>query len=317
MKPLKPFDEIFVPPPQPDQIYATTILDRKFRFVGLKAVLGAADISKAGDRGAGLAAQDEVMREAARDILSHMTVRHLYDHPLTAASGKVDAVMRANYEIDETVLGEIADLSLGQLKDRLMGADGAEIRRLGTALTGVMAAALAKLCDVHELIFLAKKMKGQVVTKARTSIGLTGTLSSRLQPNHPTDNLMGVSLLVYTGLSLGAGDAIFGLNPAVDTVENIGALLQHLDALRRETGVPTQICVLSHIKTQLQCLKNGDPVEIMFQSLAGTERTLTEEFDVTIPLLDEAYQVMAERGPLKDVAENWMYFETGQGSEVS
>lgn len=317
MKALKPLEDIVVPAPQPDQIYATTLLDRKFRFVGLKAVLGAADISKAGDRGAGLAAADEVAREAARAVLSQLSVQHLYDHPLATQSGKVDAVMRVNYDIDRAVFAEIAKLSLGQLKDRMMGADGAEIRRLGTALTGVTAAALAKLCDVHELIFLAKKMKGQVVTKARTAIGLTGTLSSRLQPNHPTDNLMGVSLLVYTGLSLGAGDAIFGLNPAVDTVENIGALLNHLDALRRETGVPTQICVLSHIKTQLQCLKNGDPVEIMFQSLAGTERTLTEEFDVTVPLLDEAYRTMAERGPLKDVAENWMYFETGQGSEVS
>lgn len=317
MKPLKPFEDIFVPEPKPDQIYATTLLDRSFRFVGLKAVLGAADISKAGDRGAGLAAKDEVMREAARDILSHLTLQHFFDHPLTAVSGKVDAVMRVNYQIDAEVFREIAPLTLGELKDRLMGAEGTEVLRIGTALTGVMAAALTKLCDVHELIFLSKKLKGLVVAKARTTIGLTGTLSSRLQPNHPTDNPMGITLLVYTGLSLGAGDAIFGLNPAVDTVENIGGLLRHLDALRRETGAPTQICVLSHIKTQLQCLKNGDPVEVMFQSLAGTERTLTEEFDVTVPLLDEAYNAMAQNGPLKDIADNWMYFETGQGSEVS
>jgi ethanolamine ammonia-lyase large subunit len=317
MAALKPVSEIAVPTPQPDRVYSTTILDRTFRFAGLKTVLGAADISKAGDRGANLAAKNEIAREAARDILSHLDLQHLYDHPLVTAKGDVDKVMRVNYDIDPEVFAEIAPLTLGELKDRLLEADGPAIRRIGSALTGVMAAALAKLCDVHELILLARRMKCGDGTKARTRIGLPGTLSSRLQPNHPTDNLNGVSLLVYTGLSMGAGDALIGLNPAVDTVENISSILHHLDRLRRETGVPTQICVLSHIKTQLACLKGGAPVEIMFQSLAGTERTLTEEFDVTVDLLDDAYAAMTQAGPLRNDADNWMYFETGQGSEFS
>ena len=128
--------------------------------------------------------------------------------------------------------------------------------------------------DVHELIYAAKKLKRS--GKARTLLGAPGTLSSRLQPNHPTDDLEAMTLLIYWGLSLGSGDALIGLNPAIDTVENISATLQHLDKLRRETGAPTQICVLAHIKTQLACLESGAPVEIMFQSLAGTERTLIE-----------------------------------------
>jgi ethanolamine ammonia-lyase large subunit len=126
-----------------------------------------------------------------------------------------------------------------------------------------------------------------------------------------------VTLLVYWGLSLGAGDALWGLNPAVDTVETVGALLAHLDTLRQALGVPTQICVLSHIKTQLACLAAGAPVEILFQSLAGTEHTLTTEFDVTVELLDHGYRAMQEHGPLRELTDQYMYFETGQGSEFS
>src|SRR5204862_4574379 len=119
------------------------------------------------------------------------------------------------------------------------------------------------------------------------------------------------------GLSMGAGDALFGLNPAIDTVDNISALFHHLDKLRRSTGAPTQICVLAHVKTQLACLERGAPVEVMFQSLAGTERTNLLEFDISVDLLDHACRRMQEIGPLRDTAENCMYFETGQGSEFT
>ncbi len=223
--------------------------------------------------------------------------------------------MRVNYDIDRTAFAEVAALTVGELKNCLLRTPGVEVARLGRGLTGVMAAAVAKLCDVHELIFIARKISHP--TKARTRLGLPGTLSSRLQPNHPTDDLRGISLLCYWGLSLGAGDALIGLNPAVDTVESVSAVLRHLDALRRRTGAPTQICVLSHIKTQLACLEAGAPVEVLFQSLAGTERTNLLEFDITVDLLDRGYRTMAERGPLKDTAEQFMYFETGQGSEFS
>jgi len=317
MKTLSKIEQIQVPSPRLDAPYSINLLDRTFIFTNLKHVLGAADISKAGDRKAGLAATDEIMREAARAVLSGLTLQHFFDNPLTNTHGQIDSVMRVNYDINHVIFTTITHLTLGELKDELMKSSGERIREIGTALTGVMVAALTKLLDVHELVYLAKKLKNGASAKARTVVGLQGTLSSRLQPNHPTDNLSGMTMLLYTGLSMGSGDAILGLNPAIDSVANISATLQHLDKIRRETGAPTQICVLSHIKTQLECLKAGAPVEVMFQSLAGTEHTLTDEFDVTVELLDHAYDTMRTKGPLRDIAKNFMYFETGQGSEFT
>ncbi len=314
MKSLKPLEEITVPEPRPDETYSVCLFDQDVSFDGLKALLGAADVSKAGDRLTGLAADSEVEREAARSILSGLTLRHLYDRPLVDDRGQIDAVMRINYDIDLEAFDTIADMTLGELKDHLMRESGEEGARVGWALTGVMVAALTKLMDVHELIYVARKTRPHAT--ARTTVGLPGTLSSRLQPNHPTDDLDGVTLLVYAGLSLGAGDCLIGLNPAIDNVENITRVL-HLSKLRETMGVPTQICVLSHVKTQMACLERDAPVELMFQSLAGTERTLTEEFDVTIELMDRAYHAIAEKGPLRDIGDQWMYFETGQGSELT
>lgn len=312
---LKKLAEIQVPEPKPDELYSTKLFENTYSFNGLKGLLGAADFDKSGDRLSSLAAKDNVAREAARKILSDLTLRHLYDRPLTDDSGQVDKIMRVNYDIDLDVFNGLADRTLGDVKDSILKSKPGEAKRIGSALTGVMAAAIAKLMDVHELVFAAKKLKRSAT--ARTTVGDPGTLSSRLQPNHPTDDLSAVTLLIYTGLSLGSGDALLGLNPAIDTVDNISAILHHLAKLRVQTGAPTQICVLSHIKTQLACLDNGAPVEIMFQSIAGTDRTLVEEFDCTIELLDKAYRTMSERGPLAPAAKQFMYFETGQGSELT
>jgi ethanolamine ammonia-lyase large subunit len=178
-----------------------------------------------------------------------------------------------------------------------------------------MAAAVCKLMDVHDLVLAARKITR--VSKARTTLGLPGTLSSRCQPNHPVDDLRGLALLIYAGLSLGGGDALIGVNPAIDTVENISAMLTHLDKVRTSTGAPTQICVLAHVKTQLACLSRGTPVEVIFQSLAGTEKTNLTEFDISVDLLDHAWRTMSEKGALAATAQNFMYFETGQGSEYT
>ena len=312
---LRPLAEIHVPPPQPDMEYPFRGLGRSVSFRGLKALLGAADVHKTGDVRAGLAASNEFAREAARTVLASLSLQHLHDRPLTDLSGRVDDVMRVNYDIDRSLFATIADMTVGELRDHLLRAPGDEVASIGRALTGVMAAAVAKLCDVHELVYIARKLSRP--TRARTLLGAPGTLSSRVQPNHPTDDLRGVTLLTLWGLSIGAGDAILGLNPAVDTVENVGAALHHLDRLRRRLGVPTQICVLGHVKTQLAALEAGAPVEILFQSLAGTESTLTSEFDCTIGLLDGAYRTMAERGALAGHAAQFTYFETGQGSELT
>lgn len=315
MHAIKPLSDIFVPAPVPEETYrfAASGIERSFR--GLKAVLGAADISKAGDRHAGLAAPDEVTREAARSILASLTVEHVYTHPLTDAHGNVDSVMRVNYDVDIDAYKSMAHLTMGALKNELLARPGDEVARMGRGLTGPMAAAIAKLCDIHELIYIARKISRP--SKARTLLGAPGTLSSRIQPNHPTDDLRSIELQLLWSLSLGGGDALIGINPAIDTVENISNILRHVDAVRRRTGAPTQICVLAHVKTQLGCLDQGAPVEIMFQSLAGTDATLVSEFDVTVDLLDRAYRTMRERGPLANEAEQFMYFETGQGSEFT
>jgi ethanolamine ammonia-lyase large subunit len=315
MRELPDLLSIDVPVPTPDEEYTASALGQRVSFRGLKQLLGAADYSKAGDRHAGLAAPTESVREMARSILSGLSLQHIYDHPLTDDDGRVDSVMRVNYQVDREVLSSIAGMTVGELKDRLLRAAGAEVTRIGRGLTAVMAAAVAKLCDVHELIFIARKVS--CPTRARTLLGAPGTLSSRLQPNHPTDDLRGITLLVYLGLSLGSGDALIGVNPSVDTVDNVSTVLQHLDKLRRRTGVPSQICVLAHIKTQLACLEQGSPVEILFQSLAGTEKTNLMEFDLTVELLDHGYRTMAQRGALAGQAQQFMYFETGQGSEFT
>ncbi len=315
MKQLIPLKSIEVPCPGPEEVYSCTIMDKNFSFKGLKKLLGAADISKAGDRIMGLAPKNELTREAARSILSSLTLQHFYDNPLSDEKGSVDSIMRAGYEIDKEIFNEISTLSLGELKDLLLSSEGTKIMSVGTALTPVTVAALVKLMDVHELICIPRKIFKP--TRARTLIGLPKTLSSRLQPNHPKDNLDAISMMVYTELSMGMGDCMIGVNPSDGSVDNIGSILWHLDKLRKETGAPTQICVLGHIKPQLTALKQGAPVEILFQSFAGTERTLTEEFDVTVDFLDNAYHTMASKGPLKEIAEQFMYFETGQGSEMT
>ncbi|HUY36368.1 MAG TPA: ethanolamine ammonia-lyase subunit EutB [Pirellulales bacterium] len=315
MKHLTPLDVIAVPGPKADETYRTCLFGREYQFAGLRRLLAAADFSKAGDRGAGLAAESEIAREAAREILSSLTLRHLYDRPLADEQGRVDSVMRVNYDIDRERFDAIAAWTVGELKDRLLAATGDEAAATGKALTGPMAAAAAKLMDTHELVYSARKLSR--ATKARTILGLPGTLSSRLQPNHPSDDPRGVALLVYAGLAMGSGDALIGINPAIDTVDNVSALLSLLDKLRRQTGAPTQTCVLAHVKTQLACLERGAPLEIMFQSLAGTEATNLTEFDVSVDLLDRAYDTMGRRGALAGEARQWMYFETGQGSEYS
>lgn len=315
MKKIIPLKDIHVPVPGPDEVYSFKILNEIFYFEGLKKLLGAADISKAGDRTTDLAPKNAMDREAARAILASLTLQYLYDNPLTADDGSVDSVMRAGYEIDLELFQSIAHMTMGDLKDHLLASNGTRVAAIGLALTPVMASALTKLMDVHELVYLPGKIFRP--TKARTLIGTPKTLSFRLQPNHPKDNLDAISMMVYNDLAMGMGDCLIGVNPSDGSVDNIAAMLWHIDKLRRETGAPTQICVLGHIKSQLTALKQGAPVEILFQSFAGTDETLTGEFDVTVEFLDQAVETMKNEGPLKDIADQFMYFETGQGSEMT
>lgn len=314
---MKALQQIIVPEPLADAVYRYEFEERRFEFIGLKSLLGKADYSKAGDRNAGLCAADEVEREVARRLLSDLSLQHLYERPLLSDSACVDQVMQVNYDIDLEAFAKIKHLSLGELKDCLLRAPEAEIKSIGRALTGVMAAALAKICDIHELILIPSKIENS--ESARTHLGRRATLSSRLQPNHPTDDHQGISLLLYAGLALGSGDALLGINPANDNIDTIIGLYHLLDKIRRETQAPTQICVLSHIKTVLRCLDRGAPVEILFQSIAGTEATNLTEFDISVEVLDQAHDIIHQQSPLIREHPNarCMYFETGQGSELT
>ena len=310
-----PLDQIPVPAISKLQVYRTEVMGKEYVFRGLAALLGAADMSKAGDRGAGLARNGEIEREAARTLLSGLTLQHIYEHPLTTQEGDIDEIMMVNYDIDRHVYETIASLTLGELKDRFQESNGDQLLHYGRGMTGVMVAAVTKLMGVHDMIFNARKIR--CLSRARNHLGLEGTLSSRIQPNHPTDDLSAITAMVLQGLSMGNGDLMIGLNPSEDTVDNIAACLTHLNRLREQTGVPTQVCVLSHIRTQLACLEEGVPVDILFQSLAGTDKTLRRGFDVSVSFLDKAWHTMNEKGALAGKTQQFMYFETGQGSEIS
>ena len=310
--PPKALHEINIPEPRPDKHYHVNILGQDFAFSGLKLLLNAASFSKSGDQGLGNEVNHELRREAALQIISNLTLQHFYDRPLTDDRGDIDDVMRVNYDIDLAVFEEVAAITVGELKDWMQTAGGAELKRIGRGLTGVMVSAVTKLMGVHDMIYNARKI--HCTSQARTNLGLGGTLSTRIQPNHPTDDLDAITALVWLGLSMGNGDQLIGLNPSDDSVDNIATCLLHLDKIRRETGAPTQVCVLSHIRTQLACLNEGAPVEILFQSLAGTEAALREAFDVTVSYLDEAWHTMKQKGALRNRNAQFMYFETGQGA---
>jgi ethanolamine ammonia-lyase large subunit len=175
-----------------------------------------------------------------------------------------------------------------------------------------MAAAVAKLCSNLDLVYAARRMP--VAARARTTVGLPGRLSTRLQPNHPSDDPRGITAAIYEGLAYGAGDALIGINPCVDEVENVRALLELTHQLIEEWRIPTQNCVLAHVTTQMRALERGAPMDIMFQSLAGTE-TGNRSFGINVTMLDEARALIRERGTLR--GSQLMYFETGQGSELS
>jgi ethanolamine ammonia-lyase large subunit len=230
--------------------------------------------------------------------------------------------------VDEAVYREVAGWSVGQLRDWLL-ADGTTteaMRRVSRGLTAEMAAAVAKLCSNLDLVYGARRLP--VTTRARTTIGLPGRLSTRLQPNHPSDDPRGITAAIYEGLSYGAGDALIGINPCIDDVENVTKLLRLTSELIERWRIPTQNCVLAHVTTQMRALERGAPMDILFQSLAGTEAAIAS-FGITVAMLDEASAMIRERGTLRHGApanrarsapsggRQLMYFETGQGSELS
>jgi ethanolamine ammonia-lyase large subunit len=279
----------------------------------VKEVLAKANPPKSGDDLAGISARDAVERVAARAVLAELTLRELREHPVVPYE-KDELTRAVEDELDEAAFRAVAHLTVGQFREWLLdiGTTGQTLRAVAPGLTPEMAAAASKLMSSFDLMTVGAKC--EVVVRANSTLGLPGRLSSRCQPNHPTDDVQGILASAREGLAYGCGDAVIGVNPATDSAESTAEILRAVDELLRANDVPTQHCVLSHVTVQMKALELGCPMDLMFQSLAGTEDA-NKAFGISIALLDEAWEMMKVKGTAK--GRNRMYFETGQGSALS
>ncbi len=295
-------------------MFATNIGGTTYRFPDLRSLLARATPHRSGDALAGVAAQSEEERVAAQLALADLPLRRLLDDPVIPY--ETDEVTRLICDThDPAAFAPIAHLTVGGLRDWLLGDEATTpaLQALAPGLTPEMAAAVAKLCRLQDLVVVAARCT--TVTRFRNTIGLPGRLSVRLQPNHPTDDPAGIAASILDGLMLGAGDAVIGINPASDSPERTHALLCMLEEARTKLAIPTQSCVLAHVTTTLELIGRGSPVDLVFQSIGGTEGT-NRSFGIDLALLREAEQaaLSLSRGT---VGQNVMYFETGQGSALS
>ncbi|OYW55681.1 MAG: ethanolamine ammonia lyase large subunit [Rhizobiales bacterium 12-68-15] len=280
----------------------------------MKTLLACASPRRSGDELAGVAAESEARRVAARHALADVPLRLFLEDLLVPY--EEDEVTRLIIDThDAAAFAPVASLTVGEFREWLLSweADGPALTRLGPGLTPEMVAAVSKLCRNGDLIQIAAKTR--VVTALRTTIGLPGRLSARLQPNHPTDDPVAISAATLDGLLFGMGDAVIGINPATDNVDACIRLLTMLDDLRARFEIPTQSCVLAHVTTSIEAIEKGAPLDLVFQSIAGTQAA-NAGFGVTLALLKEAQEaaLSLNRGT---VGNNVMYFETGQGAALS
>jgi ethanolamine ammonia-lyase large subunit len=292
---------------------SSTIRGRSFSFPDLKTVLGRANEPKSGDVLAGVAASDATERVAARRVLADTTLRELRENPVVPYE-KDEITRLVEEDLDTRLFGRLADWTVGQLREFVLSteADGPSLLALGRGLTSECIAAVAKLMSNLDLVVAASKIR--VVTHANTTLGLKGRFSVRLQPNHTTDDREGILASTMEGLSWGSGDAIIGVNPVTDTVEAMQAVLELLHEFTRSWGIPTQHCCLGHVTTAMEALRRGTPMDVLFQSIAGSEIS-NRAFGIERAMIEEAAAMIAERGT--STGPNRLYFETGQGSELS
>ena len=291
----------------------TRLFGQTFVFHSIKEVLAKANEIKSGDILAGIAAANAAERVAAKRVLSELTLEDLRQNPVVPL--EEDEVSRIiDGDINESIYRSIKNWSVAQLREYILGADTGveELHRLSRGLTSEMVAAAAKLMSNLDLVQGASKIRNYA--HCNTAIGQPGRLAARLQPNHPTDNTEGILASMREGLSYGVGDAVIGLNPVDDTLPAVIRSLQTLYDFVEEWQIPTQICVLAHITTQLKALRKGAPVHLLFQSIAGTEAG-NKAFGIDAAILQEAYEAGLKEG--RATGPNIMYFETGQGSELS
>src|SRR5215208_3310051 len=295
-------------------MYSATIGSRRYMFGDLANLLAKASPLRSGDQLAGLAAETGEERVAAQFALADLPlITFLREHVVAYESDEVTRLIIDTH--DRTAFATVAHLTVGGFRDWLLS-DAATTPTLAALAPGVtpeMAAAVSKISRLQDLMVMAAKCT--VVARFRSTVGLPGRLSVRLQPNHPTDDPRGIAASILDGLLLGSGDAVIGINPATDSPERAHQLLSMLDEIRSKLDIPTQTCVLAHVTTTLGLIRSGSPVDLVFQSIAGTEAA-NKSFGIDLALLAEAREaaLALHRGTIGD---NVMYFETGQGSALS
>src|SRR4051812_12772757 len=295
-------------------MYSATIGACRYTFRNLADLLAKSSPLRSGDQLAGLTAETGEERVAAQFALADLTLTtFLRDHVVSYESDEVTRLIVDTH--DRAAFTPIAHLTVGGLRDWLLSDDATTpaLTALAPGITPEMAAAVSKISRLQDLMVMAAKCS--VVTRFRNTVGLPGCLSVRLQPNHPTDDARGIAASILDGLLLGSGDAVIGINPATDSPQRTRTLLSMLDEIRTKLDIPTQCCVLSHITTTLDLIRKGSPVDLVFQSIAGTEAA-NKSFGINLALLAEARDaaLSLRRGT---VGDNVMYFETGQGSALS
>ncbi|WP_069863400.1 ethanolamine ammonia-lyase subunit EutB [Pseudomonas citronellolis] len=294
--------------------YAHSVGGQTWRFDSLRQLMAKASPARSGDCLAGVAAGSDAERVAAQMALAEVPLKRFLDEALIPY--EADEVTRLIIDgHDRAAFAPVSHLTVGDFRDWLLGdaADEASLRALAPGLTPEMAAAVSKIMRVQDLVLVAQKIR--VVTRFRNTQGLRGRLSTRLQPNHPTDDPAGIAASVLDGLLYGNGDAMLGINPATDSLQSICTLLEMLDAIIQRYEIPTQSCVLTHVTSSIEAINRGAPLDLVFQSIAGTEAA-NASFGVSLAVLQEGYEagLSLKRGTLGD---NLMYFETGQGSALS
>jgi ethanolamine ammonia-lyase large subunit len=295
-------------------MYSATIGSRRHTFADLKTLLAKASPARSGDVLAGIVAASGEERVAAQVCLADLPLTAFLNEAVTPY--ETDEVTRLIVDgHDAAAFAPVAHLTVGGLRDWLLSdtATTDALAALAPGLTPEMVAAVSKVSRLQDLMLVAAKCS--VVTRFRNTIGLPGRLSVRLQPNHPTDDTRGIAASILDGLLLGAGDAVIGINPATDSPARAHTLLTMLDDIRRKLDIPTQGCVLAHVTTTLALIAQGAPVDLVFQSIAGSEAA-NRAFGIDLALLDEAHAAARSLGR-GTIGDNVMYFETGQGSALS
>ncbi len=291
----------------------TQLFGQTYQFRDVKDVLAKANELRSGDVLAGVAAASSQERVAAKQVLSELTVADIRNNPVVPY--EEDCVTRLIQDnINETAYNKVKNWTIGQLREYVLSDDTSLIdwNFVSKGLTSEVIAGVAKICSNADLIYGAKKTP--VVKHANNTIGLPGHFSCRLQPNDTRDNVKSIEAQIYEGLSYGAGDAVIGVNPVTDDVENLRRVLDTIYEVIDKFQIPTQGCVLGHVSTQMEAIRKGAPGGLIFQSICGSEKGL-KEFGISLEMLDEAQAVGREYNRI--AGENFFYFETGQGSALS